>query len=349
MVGCDEGKATASARCGGRQGGCVPDCESPPPAGTGDQRAARSRPPLSGRRDRLADVGEHVLSAGADRPAGLPAGPVSTSSAEGVCRSRSWPRRASRLRLRAVKRPLAKRLENKLLTNGTNRELDSVGVTVRVMGAEARRPALTDSAVLNKRRPADVRGGARRRRGAQPHRSGGRRGWGDGRCEQSCLAPALVGTLTRGGGQLLTDDHTDTRFLLRGERQSIGLLRRRYALPGVAHGRASCTTISPGSRTRTSCRSGRRVETGRAPLLSLAILMARSVGHSITPRSSSLARPRDWMPRRAASWLRVHPCDFLNVAASMSRHRSDIRNSESSPHVPLFGADSEGAASHNAE
>jgi len=193
MVGCDEGKAIASARCGGRRDGHVPSREGPPPAGQGDPVAARPRPPLSGRHARLADVDGHVMIAGAGSATGQSVGPVSASSAKGTCRSRSWPRRARRLRRRAVNRPLAKRQENSLLTNGTNRELDSVGVTVRVMGAGVRRPALTDSALLQKRRPADVRGEATRRRGAQPHRSGGRRGWGDAGCAGPCQAALRVG------------------------------------------------------------------------------------------------------------------------------------------------------------
>lgn len=48
--------------------------------------------------------------------------------------------------------------------------------------------------------------------------------------------------------------------------------------------------------TRTSCRSGRRVETGTAPKEIRSTVIAKSVGHRSTPRSRRLTRPFDWRP-----------------------------------------------------
>lgn len=48
--------------------------------------------------------------------------------------------------------------------------------------------------------------------------------------------------------------------------------------------------------TWTSCRSGRRVETGTAPKEIRSTVIAKSVGHRSTPRSRRLTRPFDWRP-----------------------------------------------------
>ena len=249
MVGCDEGKPSASARCGGRRDGHVPSREGPPPAGQGDPVAARPRPPLSGRDARLADVGGHVIRAEAGCLTDQSTGPVSTSSAERICRSRSWPRRASRLRLSADTRPLDARRLNEGDGFGTNRERISDEESVRTEGAERRRPPLTAASRRIERRPAGARGEATRRRDAQPHRSGGRRGW-DGKAG---------GRLTPRGTQGMSDNHADLDTGRRSGVERIGNGGDRgnrcsvsplgpvlaQAAPGIGHGTLECRHAGP--------------------------------------------------------------------------------------------------------
>lgn len=181
MVGCDEGKATASARAGGRRRGCVPGRCVSPPAKTDGQAAADAQSLVSDRRGRLADVGGHCdLAVAADRQPALAGDRVRASSAEGLHRTRSratWP---SSWRRMAVRRAIVDRAGGRIsLTFGTNRELSGDGLSRCEQGAV--RPALT--AGCPARRSSSRRqqeGQQTRRRDARPIRSGGRRGLGSG-------------------------------------------------------------------------------------------------------------------------------------------------------------------------
>lgn len=177
MVGCDESKATASARSGAVGRGRVPGCEAPPPAGTSGQETGAPRSPESGRRCRFADVGRHSTSAGPESAVGHPAAKVRACSAEGLQRSRSRATLASSWRRRAVSRAATADLVRRPpLRTGTNRELSESGVSDAGEGA-ARPPviALRPAGGVTSRRQRKGQT-TTRRRDARPVRSGGRRG-----------------------------------------------------------------------------------------------------------------------------------------------------------------------------
>lgn len=191
MVGCDEGKAAASAPsgCGGRS-----DREAPPPAGMSGQVTEAARSSSSGRRRRLADVGRHSMSAGAAWAPRIAGARDRTSPAEAVHRSRdraAWP--SSRRRSDVNRSRPARDARGAALTNGTNREHPKAGATAKGQGAM--RPAVTAAAPgrgVTSRRQREGQT-TTRRRDARPVRSGGRRGRILGAGARPSQAAAMTG------------------------------------------------------------------------------------------------------------------------------------------------------------
>ncbi|GEM_PF-5025854 len=192
MVGCDEGKARALDRCGGRQGGRVPGREAPPPAGHAIREPRR--------RDRSRATGALALPmwAGTARGRGLDGAPSTTARAQRSnlpcpCRSRSRHSWASSWRRKAVSRAQirAHRIKCRIsLTFGTNRELSGFGLTERSKGAT--RPPVTAGCPMRQTSSRRREGSLLqpRRRDARPVRSGGRR---DGEGQRTAGPRAIAG------------------------------------------------------------------------------------------------------------------------------------------------------------
>lgn len=275
MVGLDEGKAASSARYGGRQGGRVPGRETPPPAGAGDQEAARSQPPLSGRRARLA-VCEAGFAAGAD----LANQAVMPSAAPGPLAVHAQARKE------ATAQP-AQPATRQGFVNFLGREAGRLSKGSGGFRVSGSRPSQghTDLGLSKGEHP-------RRRRVGGGCTSAGSAFRGEGVAEARRDAAALVviadapvvaviqpGRLGSGRGDGEQDPCAHEQEDGAGDAQR------------ADHARASGEGASAGMITRTSDRSGRSVRTGTWPRVIRSTLMAWSVGHWSTPRSSWLSRP----------------------------------------------------------